>query len=355
LEDALRYAQLCQRTDLALRVMEVSAQVLIVDGSHDRARAVCSEALDVSETTGENYWRMRFLTWRAIAANAAGDFPNALEDAKTARDMARAYGDDHQLLMASHVLTGVPGASEDPRASVADPEALLELARRLGDLRAEALVLVGAALGSLKKGDPPGCARRIVEALEFGRRTGTSYLEESALLALVVALVMSGGTKEAVELHGAFQDVLPVVRTRLPVRTLEVYDAALVKARDSLGSRTFERLIAKGALRTWSSAVALAEKRATELADQSTPTTDTAAISPTTPAGDAQAVLSRREIEVLRLIASGCSNKDVATSLHLRPKTVMHYTSNLYRKLEVSGRAQAVAVAWDRGLLETSR
>jgi DNA-binding NarL/FixJ family response regulator len=61
--------------------------------------------------------------------------------------------------------------------------------------------------------------------------------------------------------------------------------------------------------------------------------------------------LTARRTEVLRLLASGCSNTDIAAALHLSPKTVMHYTSNLYRKLEVRGRAEAVTAVWRRGLL----
>jgi predicted ATPase/DNA-binding CsgD family transcriptional regulator len=356
LDDAIGYAQRSKRWDLVLRVMEVRLQVLlIIEGSHDRARAICDEALATSGTEGDHYWRMRFLTWRAIAADAAGDFTDALEDAIAARDMARAFGDDHQLLVACHVLTGIPGASEDPRASVADPDALLELARRLGDLRAEALVVISAALRNLRIGDLPGSARRVIEALELARRTGTWYLEEMGLLALVVALTLAGRTAEAVELHGAIQDALPGIR--LPARVFAIYDTALARARESLGPSAFDRRLAAGALHTWSSALSLAEKRATELAGQTIPATANSSANggrQTLPERNERS-LSRREVEVLRLIASGCSNKDVASSLHLRPKTVMHYTSSLYRKLEVRGRAQAVAVAWDRGLLETNR
>jgi predicted ATPase/DNA-binding CsgD family transcriptional regulator len=358
LDQAIRYVQLSERPDLVVRFMEVRALVLIMEGSHGRARAVCGEALGTSEIAGDHYWRMRFLTWRAIGADAAGDFADALEDAIAARDMARAFGDDHQLLIASHVLTGIPGASEDPRASVPDPEALLELARRLGDLRAEGLVLISAALRNLRMGDLPGCARRVLEALELARRTGTWYLEEFGLFTLVVALTMAGRTAEAVELHGAIQDALPGIRSRLPDRVFTIYDLALDRARDSLGQTEFDCRMAAGALHTWSSALSLAEKRATEQAGQTIPATAGAfagRASETVPVpGGNERSLSRREIEVLRLIASGCSNKDVASSLNLRPKTVMHYTSSLYRKLEVRGRAQAVAVAWDRGLLEAN-
>ena len=53
--------------------------------------------------------------------------------------------------------------------------------------------------------------------------------------------------------------------------------------------------------------------------------------------------LTEREHEVLRALASGASNKELAVVLGIRPKTVMHHTSSIYRKLSVRGRAEAVA------------
>jgi ATP/maltotriose-dependent transcriptional regulator MalT len=181
----------------------------------------------------------------------------------------------------------------------------------------------------------------VLDALDLGRRTGTPCLEESRLLALVIALTMAGRTTEAVELHGAVQDSLPALRKRLPARTLAIYETAVDRARESLGPRAFGRRIAGGSLHTWSSTLSLAEKRGTELAGHTIPTTANSSIavrSGSVPGDNAQS-LSRREIEVLRLIASGCSNKDVASSLNLRPKTVTHHASSLFRKLEVKGRA----------------
>ena len=61
--------------------------------------------------------------------------------------------------------------------------------------------------------------------------------------------------------------------------------------------------------------------------------------------------LTEREHEVLAAIASGQTNPEIATALHLSPKTVMHHSTNVYRKLGVRGRAEAVALAYRTGLL----
>jgi DNA-binding NarL/FixJ family response regulator len=63
-------------------------------------------------------------------------------------------------------------------------------------------------------------------------------------------------------------------------------------------------------------------------------------------------LLSDREREVLDLVASGATNREIAASLFLSPHTVKEHTSSLYRKLEVRNRAEAVVRAQRLGLLE---
>jgi two-component system response regulator DesR len=60
--------------------------------------------------------------------------------------------------------------------------------------------------------------------------------------------------------------------------------------------------------------------------------------------------LSEREREVLALIASGATNKEIAGRLYLSPHTVKEHTSSLYRKLGARNRAEAVQRAERLGL-----
>jgi DNA-binding CsgD family transcriptional regulator len=62
-------------------------------------------------------------------------------------------------------------------------------------------------------------------------------------------------------------------------------------------------------------------------------------------------VLTDREIEVLRLIASGMSNRDIATKLRISEKTVARHVSNIFVKLDVSSRAAATAYAFQHHLM----
>ncbi|MGD7731525.1 response regulator [Propionibacteriaceae bacterium G57] len=63
--------------------------------------------------------------------------------------------------------------------------------------------------------------------------------------------------------------------------------------------------------------------------------------------------LTPREREVLALVARGCDNQTVATRLGISPKTVRNLVSNVFAKLQVSDRAQAVSKAREAGLGRT--
>ncbi|MCF8149105.1 MAG: response regulator transcription factor [Burkholderiaceae bacterium] len=61
--------------------------------------------------------------------------------------------------------------------------------------------------------------------------------------------------------------------------------------------------------------------------------------------------LTSRETEVLRLVAKGLTHGEIATLLGLSRHTIIDYIKSLYRKLNVSSRAEAAVVATRRGLV----
>lgn len=62
------------------------------------------------------------------------------------------------------------------------------------------------------------------------------------------------------------------------------------------------------------------------------------------------AILSRRELQLLKLVAAGLSNKQIAIRLDLSQKTVRNHLSRVFDKLQVGNRTEAVMNAMRRGL-----
>ncbi len=72
----------------------------------------------------------------------------------------------------------------------------------------------------------------------------------------------------------------------------------------------------------------------------------------TTPKKEFHDGLTDREVEILKLIAAGLANKQVAYRLHISDKTVRNHVSNIYEKLKISDRSQAILYAIRKGLIE---
>jgi DNA-binding NarL/FixJ family response regulator len=67
----------------------------------------------------------------------------------------------------------------------------------------------------------------------------------------------------------------------------------------------------------------------------------------------ARAGLSEREIQVLRLVAEGCSNPQIAKRLYISRRTAEHHVQHIYSKIGVSSRAAAALFALEHELLSS--
>jgi len=70
------------------------------------------------------------------------------------------------------------------------------------------------------------------------------------------------------------------------------------------------------------------------------------------PSAEIVDLLSERELDVLRLLARGLSNAEIANRLYLSPGTVRNYVSSILSKLEVADRTQAAVLALRYGLVD---
>ena len=61
--------------------------------------------------------------------------------------------------------------------------------------------------------------------------------------------------------------------------------------------------------------------------------------------------LSDREVEVLALVATGMTNREIGSQLVISEKTVARHMSNIFTKIGVSSRAAATAYAYEHGVV----
>jgi DNA-binding NarL/FixJ family response regulator len=120
------------------------------------------------------------------------------------------------------------------------------------------------------------------------------------------------------------------------------YARALATARSGLGEEAFQRAWAQGTAMPASEAIDLA------IAGALPPTVSGPRA---TTVGRSQR-LSARELDVLRLVATGMTNREIAARLVLSERTAENHVFRIYAKLGVRGRAEAIAFAIRQGLAE---
>jgi ATP/maltotriose-dependent transcriptional regulator MalT len=124
------------------------------------------------------------------------------------------------------------------------------------------------------------------------------------------------------------------------------YEHALTQAHAQLGEQTFRTAWAEGRLMTPEQALAALEQEMSVSIRFARALSPPAMKSSTPPFG-----LTARELEVLRLLAQGLSDAQIAERLVISPRTVNHHTTSLYSKLGVSSRAAATRFAHEQHLL----
>lgn len=235
--------------------------------------------------------------------------------------------------LAHRFLRGVPAEARTERA-----DGLLTLAR------------AAAAAGDLD------AAEAAVEELRsIAERVDTPPLHGAAAFAEGAVLAARGLLDEA---RRRLEDAADAYERG--VTPLEAAQArtALARVAMDLGHRqaamreaeaaraTFERLGAAAAAER-AAAIAVAAERTTAAPGRQVPATDGAG-----PAGSANpGPLTDREVEVLRLVAAGLSNREVGERLYVSPHTVKRHVANILAKLDLPSRAAAAAEAARRDLL----
>ncbi len=255
-------------------------------------------------------------------------------------DQFRACDDRWGTTWALHALGSC--ASEAKHYQEARPlfEESLKICQEVGDQGGVAFALHMLGEISTGLGEYPGAWRYLISAAEIDYKI-KSRMPAWHLFDLSLTLAAAGWKTRAVEIL-AFLATRPEFKHTLPYSRDE-----LEKLRPGLPPDVFERACRVGDAHDFSSFLAYL---AAEL-EQAEKTSGRAPAPATSGVPGLVEPLSERELQVLACIASGMSNREIAARMYITVGTVKKHTNNIFGKLQVSSRTQAVAKARDLHLL----
>jgi predicted ATPase/DNA-binding CsgD family transcriptional regulator/DNA-binding XRE family transcriptional regulator len=282
-----------------------------------------------------------------IAEWALGDYASALDHATQAQHIFEAIGQRDALINVRIVFAAVAHAEGDDVSARVMFEECLAALRAMDYKYGMAVVLDRLAHVERRLGHSDVALELLAESLSIRTTIGARQGLIEGLRSLAVLLAPRHPRRAAVLLGSADAlagpDGVPVFVMYRPD-----HERAVATMREALGDGGFTVAIADGARTAAGQAIADALHEAGQRIPRPTAQhreSAPASVPPPAPAG-----LSGRELEVLRLIAVGASNKAIALQLTLSVRTVERHVANAYAKIGARSRAEAVAYAHRHGL-----
>jgi predicted ATPase/DNA-binding CsgD family transcriptional regulator len=210
-----------------------------------------------------------------------------------------------------------------------------EMGHRHGS--AESLAVLGKVLAV--EGNYAAARRQYEESLAISGELGEKWMIARGLVGLGEVVAAEHKLAWAAQLWGAADALRDAIGVPIPPVELTEYERSLSATRVHLGERAFAAAWAKGRAITPRQALAAQGQKPTP------PPISTVTPSPIYPAG-----LTAREVEVLRLLAGGLTDLQIAEQLVLSPRTVHAHISSIYSKLAVTSRSAATRYAIEHHL-----
>ncbi len=315
-----------------------------LQGNYQSAVALAAESLAIRRWIGDAPGVAIALHSLGIVARFRRDYDRAAELVGEARELFRASGDKVWTAKGLAELGLVAHGQEVPVRAATLLEEALSLNREVGNEWEASWVLLALADVARSQGDHVGAVRLYQETL--GR--GVDQMLMAECLAGVASLAAAcEESEQAARLFGAADAMRQGFDFHDDPGIRAGQDRVRDAARANLGSERSTAAWAAGAALPPEAAIAeAAEFLATvsqSMAEGQPPGQSDALAYP--------AGLSGREVEVLRLVAQGLTNTQVAEHLYLSPNTIRAHLRHIYRKLGVSSRAEATRAVLDHGLL----
>jgi predicted ATPase/class 3 adenylate cyclase/DNA-binding CsgD family transcriptional regulator len=338
-EEALPIARSAGDDSLVGQLLYVRAWILLRQGKREAALPLIESGLGLARRLGEPYLTGSLLSARAHASYASGDLTGAARNAAEALLLFRQAGDRQHVASMLGNLGNYELSAGDLEAARRHVAEALNIHRALNHRDGIAYQTFNLGLAEYLSGSPGAAEALFAESLDLARRMGTKALVAYAL----VGLAMTGSEADPgryARLHGAADQALADLGRVLEPLEARLADLDRQRLRVAMGAEAFEAEYAAG--RTLDLAAALAAPGRTQAAAGREQVADS---------GAAGTVLTPRELDVLKLVAQGLSNPDIAQRLVLSEHTVHRHLANILRKLGLSSRAAAAAWGVRTGLV----
>lgn len=309
-------------------------------GDHRQGAALADELLALARERADDEAVARAFFLLSFAAMYRGDRSQALALAHQAFTIVRDLGNPYQL---TDVLNRL-GIEYHNHGDYARAAALYEEAqgiwRSFGCTFELVCVTTNLGVTAQAQGDIARAAAQYRDSLLLLQDVGETWMIEE-LLALVAALAAEiGDWDRSARLIGATDRLLEAIGFTLAPFIAVFYEQAKIRVHRELDEIAFAAERAAGRRMARKQALSEALAIVSVLAQVS------ALPEPTEISG-----LSRRELQVLRLLAEGRSDRQIADALSISPKTAGNHVSSILAKLAVETRTAAATQAVRRGLV----
>jgi predicted ATPase/DNA-binding CsgD family transcriptional regulator len=327
-----------------LRALSGLGRNLEQQGRYARATSVHEAALALAREHGDAHWEAAALFWLSHGALNQERYDEATPLIEGAMAAFRQLGDEGGVC-GSHYCSGIIAYGRgDLAAAATHLEAALAWRREHGIVMNLTVPLNALGLVACDRGDHRAGATLLAEGLTRWEEDGGGSREVLAewLAAIARLAACRGRASTAGRLYGAAEALFDAIGRPLVVPPRSVYRRHVDALRDALGAGAFAATWAAG--RVLPLEQTLEEARAVT-ADPVAEATAAAAAPAATPA------LTAREREVLRLLAAGQTDREIADALFVSRRTVNSHVANILGKLGVRSRRDAAVQVHALGIL----
>ncbi|HEV2128203.1 MAG TPA: tetratricopeptide repeat protein [Thermomicrobiales bacterium] len=322
---------------MAMRAEALNASGVLASVQGDILTAVArhNAALELSEMLGDQRGLAMALNGLGNAAEVEGDHALAFERYGEARDRFREIGDRRSVGVMLINLGNLYWMDGDLDKAIAYQQEAGDLFREVGSQRGVAWSATNLGSIAFEQGDLTGATKRLLEAIGLYRELG----DQSGIIETLERFADIAGARGQRERQATLLDAAAGIRQaiNIPVQAInrERYDATIADLREHLGE-TYDSI--------WKAGQKLSIDEVLAIVSASESFEQPVATLPRDAAAEAHG-LTQRELEVLRLMADGMTNQEIADTLYLSPRTVTSHASNILGKLGTNTRTAAVAYA----------